>query len=88
MWKIKFYVIFILLFIFLRTAVAGEIFYNLCVLNLSERGLSDDRLHYLLNTAPPQSIIVLEDIDCAINKTDSKTDVYRVIFYIFYLFFI
>ena len=49
----------------------------MCVLNLSERGLSDDRLHYLLNTAPPQSIIVLEDVDCALTH-DSNKDAYRV----------
>lgn len=73
------------------TAIAGEIFYNLCVLNLNDRGLSDDRLHYLLNTAPPQSIIVLEDIDGAINQIESANpDPYRVYFhflwsFIFYL---
>ena len=36
-----------------------------CVLNLSDRGLSDDRLNYLLSIAPQQSIILLEDIDAA-----------------------
>lgn len=33
--------------------------------NLSERGLTDDRLNQLLNNAPEQSIILLEDIDAA-----------------------
>lgn len=29
-------------------ALAGELEYNICVLNLSERGLTDDRLNHLL----------------------------------------
>ena len=46
----------------------------MCVLNLSERGLTDDRLNHLLNTAPVQSIILLEDIDAAfVSREDSKT---------------
>lgn len=47
------------------TALAGELEYSICVLNLSERGLSDDRLNHLLSVAPQQSIILLEDIDAA-----------------------
>ena len=35
------------------------------MLNLSDRGLSDDRLNYLLAVAPQQSIVLLEDIDAA-----------------------
>ncbi len=47
------------------TALAGELEYSICVLNLSERGLTDDRLNHLLSVAPQQSIILLEDIDAA-----------------------
>ncbi|XP_022919134.1 mitochondrial chaperone BCS1 [Onthophagus taurus] len=47
------------------TALAGELEFGICVLNLSERGLSDDRLNHLLSVAPVQSIILLEDIDAA-----------------------
>ncbi|XP_971798.2 mitochondrial chaperone BCS1 [Tribolium castaneum] len=47
------------------TALAGELGFSICVLNLSERGLSDDRLNHLLSVAPQQSIILLEDIDAA-----------------------
>lgn len=47
------------------TALAGEIEFSICLLNLSERGLTDDRLNHLLNVAPEQSIILLEDIDAA-----------------------
>lgn len=47
------------------TALAGELHLGICVLNLSERGLTDDRLNHLLSVAPEQSIILLEDIDAA-----------------------
>ena len=49
----------------LITALAGQLEYSICILNLSERGLTDDRLNYLLTVAPSQSIILLEDIDAA-----------------------
>lgn len=47
------------------TALAGELEFGICVLNLSERGLTDDRLNHLLSVAPQQSIILLEDVDAA-----------------------
>ncbi|XP_044752023.1 mitochondrial chaperone BCS1 [Coccinella septempunctata] len=47
------------------TALAGELGFSISVLNLSERGLTDDRLNHLLNVAPQQTIILLEDIDAA-----------------------
>jgi len=53
-------------------ALAGFLEYNICILNLNERGLSDDRLNLLLSIAPPRSLILLEDIDAAFNKRDSK----------------
>ena len=49
----------------LSTALAGELEYSICVLNLSERGLTDDRLNHLLSVAPQQSLILLEDVDAA-----------------------
>ncbi|KAF5277689.1 hypothetical protein FQR65_LT03669 [Abscondita terminalis] len=55
------------------TALAGELDYCICVLNLSERGLSDDRLNHLLSVAPQQSIILLEDIDAAFTSRDETT---------------
>lgn len=55
------------------TALAGEIEYGICLLNLSERGLTDDRLNHLMNVAPQQSIILLEDIDAAfVSREDTK----------------
>ncbi|ORZ32704.1 BCS1 N terminal-domain-containing protein [Catenaria anguillulae PL171] len=49
-------------------AVAGELEYNICVLNLSERGLTDDRLNHLMTVLPSRSILLLEDADAAFNK--------------------
>ncbi|XP_076254879.1 mitochondrial chaperone BCS1 isoform X2 [Rhynchophorus ferrugineus] len=55
------------------TALAGELGFAICVLNLSERGLSDDRLNHLLSLAPQQSIVLLEDIDAAfVSREDSE----------------
>lgn len=56
------------------TALAGELEYSICVLNLSERGLSDDRLNHLLAVAPQQTIILLEDIDAAFVSRDSQSE--------------
>lgn len=55
------------------TALAGEIEYGICLLNLSERGLTDDRLNHLLNVAPQQTIILLEDIDAAFVSREDTT---------------
>lgn len=49
-------------------ALAGHFNYNICLLNLSERGITDDKLNHLLVNAPERSIILLEDIDAAFNK--------------------
>lgn len=48
--------------------LAGQLDYNICVLNLSERGMTDDRLCHLLSHAPPRSVILLEDIDAAFTQ--------------------
>lgn len=54
------------------TALAGELERGICVLNLSERGLTDDRLNHLLAVAPQQSIILLEDIDAAFTSREES----------------
>lgn len=46
-------------------ALASELEYSICVLNLGDRSLTEDRFHYLLNMAPLKSIVLLEDIDAA-----------------------
>ena len=35
-------------------ALAGKLGYNICILNLAERGLTDDRLALALSAIPPQ----------------------------------
>ncbi|KAG4305621.1 hypothetical protein PORY_001177 [Pneumocystis oryctolagi] len=51
-------------------SIAGELEYNICLLNLSEKGLTDDRLNYLLSNVPTRSIILLEDVDAAFCKNE------------------
>jgi len=53
-------------------ALAGELGYNICILSLSDRSLTDDRLNYLLTVAPYKSIILLEDIDAAFSDTKER----------------
>ncbi|KRG00236.1 uncharacterized protein Dwil_GK26936 [Drosophila willistoni] len=55
------------------TALAGELEYSVCLLNLSDKGLTDDRLNHLLNVAPEQTIILLEDIDAAFASRESTS---------------
>lgn len=49
-------------------ALAGELGYNICLLNLAERGLTDDKLNHLLGLVPDRSILLLEDVDSAFNR--------------------
>lgn len=49
-------------------ALAGSIGYNICLMNLAERGLTDDKLNHLLGLVPDRSIILLEDVDSAFNR--------------------
>ena len=46
-------------------ALAGKLEYDICQMNLSNSALSDERLSYMLNVAPPRSFILLEDVDAA-----------------------
>ncbi|KAL8939838.1 MAG: hypothetical protein Q9211_002566 [Gyalolechia sp. 1 TL-2023] len=60
-------------------ALAGELDYNIAILNLSERGLTDDRLNYLLTVIPKRTLVVLEDVDAAFSnrRTQTEADGYR-----------
>lgn len=63
------------------TALAGELEYSICVLNLSERGLTDDRLNHLLSVAPQQTLILLEDVDAAfVSREDSAQGQYILVY--------
>ena len=55
-------------------ALAGDLGYNICILNLNERGLTDDKLAYLLATVPQRSLVLLEDIDAAFNARAKAGD--------------
>ncbi|KAK9237295.1 BCS1 N terminal-domain-containing protein [Lipomyces kononenkoae] len=55
-------------------ALAGDLDYNICILNLSEQNLTDDRLNHLMNHIPERSILLLEDIDSAFNKREQSDD--------------
>ena len=67
---------------FCSTALAGELEYSICVLNLSERGLTDDRLNHLLSVAPQQNLILLEDVDAAfVSREDNAQGQYPVLYF-------
>ena len=58
-------------------ALAGELDYNIAILNLSERGLTDDRLNHLLATTPQRTLVLLEDADAAFsNRRQTDSDGY------------
>uniref|UniRef100_A0A0N5BS40 Mitochondrial chaperone BCS1 n=1 Tax=Strongyloides papillosus TaxID=174720 RepID=A0A0N5BS40_STREA len=59
------------------SALAGHFGYSICMLSLSERTLDDDRLNHLLNTPPPNSIILLEDVDAAFQSREDPMQNHR-----------
>jgi chaperone BCS1 len=46
-------------------ALAGELDFGVAIINLSERGMTDDKLAHLLTKLPPRTILLLEDADAA-----------------------
>ncbi|MCJ1473770.1 hypothetical protein MMC13_002421 [Lambiella insularis] len=60
-------------------ALAGELDYNIAMLDLSERGMTDDRLNYLLTIIPRRTLVLLEDADAAFSRrrVQSDADGYR-----------
>ena len=58
-------------------ALAGELDYNIAILNVSERGLTDDKLNHLLTKVPQRTIVLLEDADAAfMNRRQVDEDGY------------
>lgn len=55
-------------------ALAGELDYDIAILNLSERGLTDDRLNHLLTIIPNRTLVLLEDVDAAFTNRRVQTD--------------
>jgi len=46
-------------------ALAGELMMSICVIRLNDKDMNDDQLNDLLNSAPPSSILLIEDVDAA-----------------------
>lgn len=58
-------------------ALAGELDFNIAMLNLSQRGLVDDQLNVLLTNIPPRTLVLLEDADVAfLNRRQVDGDGY------------
>lgn len=58
-------------------ALAGELDFNLALINLSETGMTDDRLADLLSKLPRRTILLLEDADAAYaNRRQKDSDGY------------
>ncbi|KAL4781840.1 BCS1 N terminal-domain-containing protein [Aspergillus varians] len=55
-------------------ALAGELDYDIAILNLSERGMTDDRLNRLLTLVPKRTLVLLEDVDAAFSNRRTQTD--------------
>lgn len=62
-------------------SLAGSLDFNICVMNLSERGLTDDKLNHLLANAPERSIILLEDVDAAFTGRNQADEHGWVLFF-------
>ncbi|KIX03506.1 uncharacterized protein Z518_07059 [Rhinocladiella mackenziei CBS 650.93] len=59
-------------------ALAGHLNYDIAMLNLSERGLTDDRLNHLLTVIPQRTLVLLEDVDAAFaNRRQVDSDGYQ-----------
>ncbi|RDL42320.1 Uncharacterized protein BP5553_02299 [Venustampulla echinocandica] len=58
-------------------ALAGELDFGVAIINLSERGITDDKLAHLMTRLPPRSILLLEDADAAfMNRKQVEADGY------------
>lgn len=58
-------------------ALAGKLEFNIAMLALSQRGLTDDLLNHLLLNVPARTIVLLEDADAAFrNRRQQDTDGY------------
>lgn len=58
-------------------ALAGELDFSVAMINLSEMGMTDDKLAYMLTKLPKRSILLLEDADAAfVNRRQRESDGY------------
>jgi chaperone BCS1 len=58
-------------------ALAGELDFGIALVNLSERGVTDDRLASLMTSLPARTLLLLEDADAAFtNRRQAESDGY------------
>lgn len=58
-------------------ALAGELDFSVAMINLSEMGMTDDKLAFLLTKLPKRSLLLLEDADAAfVNRRQRDSDGY------------
>lgn len=58
-------------------ALAGELDFGVAMINLSERGMTDDKLTQMLTRLPPRTFLLLEDADAAfVNRRQVDGDGY------------
>ncbi|EMC92763.1 hypothetical protein BAUCODRAFT_261705 [Baudoinia panamericana UAMH 10762] len=55
-------------------ALAGSLDFNIAMLSLSQRGLTDDLLNRLLLEVPPRTIVLLEDADAAFSNRRQRDE--------------
>ena len=55
-------------------ALAGELDFNIAMLSLSQRGLTDDLLNHLLLNVPARTVVLLEDADAAFSNRRQRDD--------------
>jgi chaperone BCS1 len=61
------------------TALAGELNLSICILSLNSKNISDNVLNNLLSNAPQRSIILLEDVDAAVNRAQAPSQEQNVL---------
>ncbi|CAN8099796.1 unnamed protein product [Discula destructiva] len=58
-------------------ALAGELNFGIATINLSERGMADDKLAMMMQKLPARTIVLLEDADAAfVNRKQKEADGY------------
>lgn len=58
-------------------ALAGELNFAIATINLSERGMADDKLAMMMQKLPARTIVLLEDADAAfVNRKQKESDGY------------
>ncbi|KAJ5047066.1 uncharacterized protein L3040_002910 [Drepanopeziza brunnea f. sp. 'multigermtubi'] len=54
--------------------LAGELDFGIALINLSQRGMTDDRLSQMMTVLPPRTILLLEDADAAFSNRQQATE--------------